>query len=117
VIREAEQVSRQADRNTGKIVIPSTIRSQASARAGPWRRGCSSIICRPGHPVTLAWLGRAPRSGGSGARGLCCCTWRAEREGRALEDKSVLVSHMRNGKFVETWQHSEDQCAADEFLS
>jgi len=37
--------------------------------------------------------------------------------GRTLEDKSVLVSHMRNGKFVETWQHSEDQYAADEFLS
>jgi hypothetical protein len=29
----------------------------------------------------------------------------------------MLVCHMRNGKFVETWQHSEDQCAADEFLS
>jgi hypothetical protein len=31
--------------------------------------------------------------------------------------KSVLVSHVRNGKFVETRQHSEDQYAADEFLS
>jgi hypothetical protein len=29
----------------------------------------------------------------------------------------VLVSHVRNGKFVETWQYSEDQYAADEFLS
>jgi uncharacterized protein len=42
---------------------------------------------------------------------------RGEREGRTLEDRSVLVSHVRNGKFVETWQHSEDQYAADEFLS
>jgi ketosteroid isomerase-like protein len=42
---------------------------------------------------------------------------RGEREGRTLEDKSVLVSHVRNGKFVETWQYSEDQYAADEFLS
>jgi uncharacterized protein len=42
---------------------------------------------------------------------------RGEREGRTLEDKSVLVSHVRNGRFVETWQHSEDQYAADEFLS
>jgi hypothetical protein len=40
-----------------------------------------------------------------------------EREGKTLEDKSVLVSHMRDGRFVETWQHSEDQYAADEFLS
>jgi hypothetical protein len=75
---------RHADRNTGKIVIPSTIRSQASAGAGPWRRGCSSITCRPGHPVTLAWPGRAPRSGGSGARRYCGSTWRAEREGEPL---------------------------------
>jgi hypothetical protein len=42
---------------------------------------------------------------------------RGERQGRTLEDKSVLVSHIGNGKFVETWQHSEDQYAADEFLS
>jgi hypothetical protein len=42
---------------------------------------------------------------------------RGEREGRTLEDKSVLVSHVRNGKFVETWPHSEDQYAADKFLS
>ena len=42
---------------------------------------------------------------------------RGEREGRSLEDKSVLVIHVRNGRFLETWQHSEDQYAADEFLS
>jgi hypothetical protein len=30
---------------------------------------------------------------------------------------SVLVSHVRNGKLTETWQHSEDQYAADEFFS
>jgi ketosteroid isomerase-like protein len=42
---------------------------------------------------------------------------RGEREGRSLEDRSVLVSHVRNGTFVETWQHSGDQYAADEFLS
>ena len=42
---------------------------------------------------------------------------RGEREGKTLEDKSVLVSHVRDGRFLETWQHSEDQYAADEFLS
>jgi ketosteroid isomerase-like protein len=42
---------------------------------------------------------------------------RGEREGRTLEDKSVLVSHVRNGKFVETWQYVEDQYADDEFIS
>jgi ketosteroid isomerase-like protein len=42
---------------------------------------------------------------------------RGEREGKTLEDKSVLVSHVRDGRFLETWRHSEDQYAADEFLS
>jgi uncharacterized protein len=42
---------------------------------------------------------------------------RGEREGRTLEDKSVLVSHIRDGKLVETWGYSEDQYALDEFLS
>jgi uncharacterized protein len=42
---------------------------------------------------------------------------RGEREGRTLEDKSVLVSHIRNGKLVETWGYSEDQYVLDEFLS
>jgi uncharacterized protein len=42
---------------------------------------------------------------------------RGERAGKTLEDKSVLVTHVRNGTFVETWQYSEDQYAADEFLS
>ncbi len=31
---------------------------------------------------------------------------RGEREGRTLEDRSVLVSHVHNGRFAETWQHS-----------
>jgi uncharacterized protein len=42
---------------------------------------------------------------------------RGDREGKTLEDKSVLVSHVRNGKFVETWQYFEDQYAGDEFLA
>ncbi len=42
---------------------------------------------------------------------------RGEREGETLEDKSVLVSHVRNGKLTETWRYFEDQYAADEFLS
>jgi hypothetical protein len=37
---------------------------------------------------------------------------RGECEGRTLEDRNVLASHVRIGKFVETWQHSEDRYAA-----
>jgi ketosteroid isomerase-like protein len=42
---------------------------------------------------------------------------RGEREGRTLENRTVLVSHVRNGKFTETWVMGEDQYAADEFFS
>ena len=42
---------------------------------------------------------------------------RAEREGRTLEARQVLVSHIRNGKLTEAWLMSEDQYAADEFFS
>jgi hypothetical protein len=42
---------------------------------------------------------------------------RGEREGRTFENRNVLVSHVRNGKMVETWLLSDDQYAADEFFS
>jgi ketosteroid isomerase-like protein len=42
---------------------------------------------------------------------------RAERDGRTYANRNVLVIHIRNGKFTETWLMSEDQYAADEFLS
>ena len=44
-------------------------------------------------------------------------TTRGEREGRTLENRNVLVIHIRNGKLVETWLLSQDQYAADEFFS
>jgi ketosteroid isomerase-like protein len=44
-------------------------------------------------------------------------TARAERDGRTLEDRSVLVSHIRDGKLVEAWLLSGDQYAADDFFS
>jgi uncharacterized protein len=42
---------------------------------------------------------------------------RGQREGRTLENKNVLVGHIRNGRLDEAWQLSEDQYAADEFLA
>ncbi len=42
---------------------------------------------------------------------------RGQREGRTLDIKNVLVSHIRNGRLTETWQLSEDQYTADEFLA
>jgi hypothetical protein len=32
-----------------------------------------------------------------------------EREGRTLEDREVLVFHIRDGKVIEVWQYLENQ--------
>jgi uncharacterized protein len=42
---------------------------------------------------------------------------RGEREGRTLEARQVLVSHVRNGKLAEAWLHAGDLYAVDEFFS
>ena len=40
-----------------------------------------------------------------------------EREGRRLEDREVLVFHVRDGRVVEVWQYIENQYTYDEFFS
>jgi ketosteroid isomerase-like protein len=42
---------------------------------------------------------------------------RGQREGKTLDNRYVLVTHVRNGKLGETWLFSGDQYAADEFLA
>jgi ketosteroid isomerase-like protein len=42
---------------------------------------------------------------------------RAERQGRTLTDRQVLVAHVRDGRIVEVWEHGEDQYAFDGFFS
>ncbi len=49
--------------------------------------------------------------------GFVLYTSRAERKGRHLEDRTVLVAHMRDGKQAEVWIHPGDVYALDEFLS
>lgn len=44
-------------------------------------------------------------------------TIRAEREGRRLQDNTVLTSHIRDGKVAEIWSHQTDMYAVDEFWS
>src|SRR5664280_1549542 len=44
-------------------------------------------------------------------------TNRAERNGRRLDLRVVLISHVRDGKSVEVWNFFEDQYAAAEFWS
>jgi len=40
-----------------------------------------------------------------------------ERGGRTLEDREVLVFHIRDSKVTEVWQHVENQYTYDEFFS
>jgi uncharacterized protein len=41
---------------------------------------------------------------------------RGERQGRTLEDRSVLVFHVRDGTVTEVWQYVGDLEAFDRFL-
>jgi uncharacterized protein len=42
---------------------------------------------------------------------------RAEREGKALDDNTVQVFHVENGKLTESWLNPSDAYASDEFWS
>ena len=44
-------------------------------------------------------------------------TVRAEREGRSLQDDTVQVFHITDGKATEEWTYPGDQYASDEFWS
>ena len=39
----------------------------------------------------------------------------AQRDGRTLDDRSVQVLHIRDGKVAESWLHAGDPYATDEF--
>ncbi len=39
-----------------------------------------------------------------------------ERQGRRLSEHQALVFHLRDGRVVEAWEHSEDSRRVDEFL-
>lgn len=41
----------------------------------------------------------------------------AQRQGRTLADRQVLVVHVRDDKIAEVWEHVGDQYAFDEFFS
>ena len=47
--------------------------------------------------------------------GVALFTARGEHQGRKLENNGVHVAHIRDGKLAESWLHSTDQQAIDEF--
>ena len=44
-------------------------------------------------------------------------TVRAQREGKQLEDNTVQIFHIRDGKATEVWTHPADVYASDDFWS
>ena len=77
----------------------------------------------------LGWLGRsAEASGGTLRVGLhdvigndehvvALVNVRAERDGKTLDDNTVQVFHVRDGKANEVWTYPADVRAEDEFWS
>ncbi len=77
----------------------------------------------------LEWLGRQfALSGGTISaevhdvvanddHAVSLITVRAERGGKQIEDNSVQVFHVRDGKVSEFWSHPADLYAMDEFWS
>jgi uncharacterized protein len=77
----------------------------------------------------MTWLGRSFEASGGTVRiqlhdvigndehVVALTTVRAEREGRNLEDNTVQVFHIHDGKATEVWTHPADLYATDEFWS
>jgi ketosteroid isomerase-like protein len=77
----------------------------------------------------MTWLGRTFEASGGTIRiqlhdvigndehVVALTTVRAEREGRNLEDNTVQVFHIQDGKATEVWTHPADLYASDEFWS
>lgn len=55
--------------------------------------------------------------GRSDEHAIALTTVRAQREGRSLQEQTVQVFHISDGKATEVWTHPQDQYATDEFWS
>lgn len=77
----------------------------------------------------ISWLGRSFEASdgtvrvhlhdvvGNDEHVVALTTVRAEREGRTLQDNTVQVFHIEDGKATEVWTHPADLYAIDEFWS
>lgn len=77
----------------------------------------------------LGWLGRSAEVSGGTLRTelhdvignddhvVALVNVRAEREGKTLDDNTVQVFHIRDGKAAEVWTYPTDVRAEDEFWS
>jgi len=77
----------------------------------------------------LSWLGRSFEASegtvrielhdviGNDDHVVALTTVRAERAGKKLQDNTIQVFHLRDGKATEVWTHPADLYRADEFWS
>ena len=77
----------------------------------------------------MGWLGRSfEASGGtltielhdvlaSDDHVVALATTRAQRAGKSLEDNTVQIFHIRDGKAAEVWSNASDLYAVDDFWS
>jgi ketosteroid isomerase-like protein len=82
-----------------------------------------------GMAEVLGWLGRSAEVSGGTLRVelhdvignddhvVALVNVRAEREGKTLDDNSVQVFHVKDGKVTEVWTHPADVYVEDEFWS
>jgi ketosteroid isomerase-like protein len=80
----------------GKDEVFGTFKKVAELSGGTFKLDIHAILADDEHAVVLA------RATG-------------EREGRTLDDNSVQVFHIKDGKVTEQWLHPGDAHASDEF--
>ena len=82
----------------GKDEVFANLQKNMELTGGTFKLDIHAILANDEHAVTLL---RAS----------------AEREGKALNDNTVQVFHIKDGKLAESWLHPSDAYASDEFWS
>ena len=82
----------------GKDEVFATFQKVFELTGGSFKLDIHAILADDEHAVVLA-------------RGM------GEREGKTLDDNSVQVFHIKDGKVTEQWLHPGDLYASDEFWS
>lgn len=88
--------SRFSGEHNGRDGFAALLEQQSEVIGGPPQIELHDVVANDSHAIALQ-------------------TFRAERDGRSIEDHSVLVFHMRDGKVADIWIHPQDQYAQDEF--
>ena len=96
IVWHAPGRSQLAGTYRGKEEVFATFQKVAELSGGTFKLDIHAVLADDEHAVVLA---RAT----------------AEREGKKLDDKSVQVFHIKDGKVTEQWLHPGDTYASDAF--